>query len=68
MDNQQEINNLVNIALHHVQCATDAIEEAEVLSISTRYISDLLKSVFSNLAQSHHYLTVANDVTESISV
>ena len=68
MENQQEFNNLVNIALHHVQYAMDAVEEAEALSISTRYISDLLKNVFTNLAGSHHYLTVANDVTESISV
>ena len=68
MNNQQEINNLVNIAIHHVQCAIDAVEDAEALSVSTRYLSDLLKSVFSNLSGSHHYLNVANDVTESISV
>ena len=68
MENKEEINNLVNIAMHHVRYAMEAIEEAEALSVSTRYISDLLRNVFSNLAGSHHYLTVANDVTESVSV
>jgi hypothetical protein len=68
MDNKQDINNLVNVALHHVQYALNAVEEAESLSTSTHYISDVLRRVFSNLAQSQYYLNVANDVTESISV
>jgi hypothetical protein len=68
MDKQQEINNLVNIAIHHVKYALYAVEEAESLSISTHYVSDVLRKVFSSLAQSEYYLNVANDVTESISV
>ena len=68
MENQTEINNLVNIARNHVEYAIDAIEEAEVLSLSSRYISDLLRQTFNNLSSAEHYLNVANDITESVSV
>jgi len=68
MENQVEINNLVNVARYHVDHAINAIEEAEVLSSSSRYISDLFKQTFNNLSSAGHYLNVANDITESVSV
>lgn len=68
MENQDRINNLVNVARHHIEYAIEAIQEAENFSLSTRYIHDLLRQSYSNLSMSQHYLNVANDITESISV
>ena len=68
MENQAKINNLVNVARYHVDHAINAIQEAEDLSLSTRYIHDLLRQSYSNLSMSQHYLNVANDITESVSV
>lgn len=68
MENQAEINNLVNVARYHVDHAINAIEEAQLLSVSSRYISDLFRQTFNNLSSAGHYLNVANDVSESVSV
>lgn len=68
MENKQEINNLVNIAMYHVEHAIKAVNDAEELSIDSSYLTDLFSKVRSNLALSSFYIKVANDVTENISV
>lgn len=68
MENQNEINILVNEASAHVNAALDAIEKAETLAVSSRYLYDLLRQSFGNLAVCRHHLNVANDITETIRV
>lgn len=67
MENQKEINELVNIAKHHINLALRTVEQAEGLSSSSRYVYDILRQCFSHLAVATHHLNVANDITEEFS-